>query len=210
MAIGVPCGIARAIQPSSDRETHIPGSTGLPPRPAVTWVPALHMDPRPPGARVRYIIIHDTETPGVSEARVIARHFRNPRAEVSAHFIIGKRGEVVQCVPETWRAWHAGESYLEGADHLNDESVGIELVNAQTGHDPFPDAQLDSLERLLSHLMVKHGVTWTHVLGHRQVTLKPDVKRDPADNFPWNRVAARVADRIAAFRSKGLANVGQH
>ena len=135
---------------------------------------------------------------------------RNPRAEVSAHFIIGKRGEVVQCVPETWRAWHAGESYLEGADHLNDESVGIELVNAQTGHDPFPDAQMDSLERLLSHLMVKHGVTWTHVLGHRQVTLKPDVKRDPADNFPWNRVAARVADRIAAFRSKGLANVGQH
>lgn len=167
------------------------------PKPPVTWVPAWHMDPRPPGSTIRYIILHDTETPGVSEARVIARHFRNPGSAVSAHFIIGKRGEILQCVPEAWRAWHAGESYVAGLDHLNDVSLGIELVNAQTGRDPFPAAQLASLESLLVHLMAAHGIPWSRVLGHRHITLKPDVKRDPADNFPWGRVAAHVTTRLA-------------
>lgn len=173
----------------------------VPSGPPVTWVPAWHMDPRPPGSVIRYIILHDTETPGVSEARVIARHFRNPGSAVSAHFIIGKRGEVLQCVPEAWRAWHAGESYIDGLDHLNDVSLGIELVNAQTGRDPFPAAQLASLESLLVHLMAVHGIPWSRVLGHRHITLKPDVKRDPADNFPWARVAARVSTRLARISS---------
>ena len=175
----------------------------VPPKPLVTWVPAWHMDPRPPGTQLRYIILHDTETPGVSEARVIARHFRNPDSSVSAHFIIGKRGEILQCVPEAWRAWHAGESYVAGLDHLNDVSLGIELVNAQTGRDPFPHAQLASLEALLAHLMTVHGIPWSRVLGHRQITLKPEVKRDPADNFPWSRVADGVARRLATLPRNG-------
>ncbi|MEB3186008.1 MAG: N-acetylmuramoyl-L-alanine amidase [bacterium] len=170
-------------------------------RPPMRWVPAWHADPRPAGSRIRYLILHDTETPGVSEARVIARHFRNPDSAVSAHFIIGKRGEILQCVPEEWRAWHAGESYLDGFDHLNDISLGIELVNAQTGHDPFPSAQLRSLEALLVYLMVRHEVPWSRVLGHRQVTLKPDMKRDPADNFPWALIGTAVRDQLARFEA---------
>jgi N-acetylmuramoyl-L-alanine amidase len=167
------------------------------------WVPAWHADPRPAVSLIRYLILHDTETPGVSEARVIARHFRNPDSAVSAHFIIGKRGEILQCVPEEWRAWHAGESYLDGFDHLNDISLGIELVNAQTGRDPFPGAQLRSLEGLLVHLMMRHEVPWSRVLGHRQVTLKPDVKRDPADNFPWARIETNVRSQLARFEAPG-------
>ena len=193
-------------RPARGADASVPASHTagtVPPKPPVTWIPAWHMDPRPPGASIRYIILHDTETPGVSEARVIARHFRNPDSGVSAHFIIGKRGEILQCVPEAWRAWHAGESYIAGLDHLNDVSLGIELVNAQTGRDPFPRVQIASLEALLAHLMTVHGIPWSRVLGHRQITLKPEVKRDPADNFPWTRVADGVARRLAAFPRNG-------
>ncbi|MEB3223995.1 MAG: peptidoglycan recognition family protein, partial [Candidatus Sericytochromatia bacterium] len=59
-----------------------------------------HQDDRPATATIDAIVIHDTETPGVTEARTIVNWFQHPRSFVSAHYIIGKRGELVQCVPD--------------------------------------------------------------------------------------------------------------
>ncbi|MBI6546030.1 MAG: N-acetylmuramoyl-L-alanine amidase [Cyanobacteria bacterium NC_groundwater_1444_Ag_S-0.65um_54_12] len=106
-------------------------------KPLVVWIPSPNYDDRPAGAVIDTIVIHDTETPGIRSARTIASHFANPRSGVSAHFIIGKGGEIVQCVDEAKRAFHAGPSLFRGRSHVNDFSIGIELVNAQTGRDPF-------------------------------------------------------------------------
>ena len=34
--------------------------------------------------------------------------FQNPRAKVSAHYVVGRRGSIVQCVHNEDIAWHAG------------------------------------------------------------------------------------------------------
>ena len=47
--------------------------------------------------------------------------------EVSAHLLVRRDGELVQFVPFTERAWHAGESRFRGRNRCNDFSIGIEL-----------------------------------------------------------------------------------
>ncbi|HEY9899643.1 MAG TPA: N-acetylmuramoyl-L-alanine amidase [Pantanalinema sp.] len=158
------------------------------PKPSVEWLLSPHADARPQGAAIDMIVIHDTETPGVRDARTIWRHFANPSSQVSAHYVIGKDGAIVQCVPDALRAWHAGESYYRGQDHLNDRSIGIELVNAQTGDDPFTNAQYRSLVQLVAHLVATHGIPLDRIVGHKDITLKPEVKKDPAVNFSFSRM----------------------
>jgi N-acetyl-anhydromuramyl-L-alanine amidase AmpD len=46
--------------------------------------------------------------------------FKDPRAEVSAHYVVGRRGHVAQCVRNKDIAWHAGDW------HYNRKSIGIE------------------------------------------------------------------------------------
>lgn len=166
-------------------------------KPDVTWLMAAHYDARPEGMPIDMIVIHDTETPGVRDARTIWRHFANPKSMVSAHYIIGKDGEIVQSVPDELRAWHTGESYYQGEDHLNDRSIGIELVNAQTGVDPFTNAQYKSLVRLVSYLVNVHDIPMDRIVGHKDITLKPEHKKDPAANFSWSRFMGGVRTTLA-------------
>lgn len=72
------------------------------------------------------------------------QHFLNPKAEASAHLVVGRDGSVTQCIPFTDVAWHAGVSKwtvyappttgIPGLprvyEGLNSHSIGIELVNA--------------------------------------------------------------------------------
>jgi N-acetylmuramoyl-L-alanine amidase len=173
----------------------------VPPKPPVTWIASPNFDARPPGSAIDTIVLHDTETPGISLARTIASHFASPRSGVSAHFIIGKGGEIVQCVPEEKRAFHAGPSLFRGRDRVNDFSLGIELVNGQTGRDPFTTAQYASLAGLVSHLAARFEIPRDRIVGHHDVTNRPAIKRDPAQNFDWDRLLLNFgAPRQASAR----------
>src|SRR3954452_4370723 len=46
---------------------------------------------------------------------------------VSSHFVIRRDGELIQFVPCTLRAWHAGASAWRGRERCNDFSIGIDL-----------------------------------------------------------------------------------
>jgi N-acetyl-anhydromuramyl-L-alanine amidase AmpD len=173
-----------------------------PPKPVLTLpiqqVESPNQDDRPAGTAIDTLIVHDTETPGVQKATTIANWFLNPKSEVSAHYVIGKAGEIVQCVPDEKRAWHAGPSHFEGREKVNDFSIGIELVNAQTGSDPFTDAQYASLIALTADLVSRYNIPLTRITGHRHVTNYPELKRDPADNFDWERYLVGVQEMLAS------------
>ena len=50
--------------------------------------------------------------------------------EVSAHYLIDRKGKVYQLVEENNIAYHAGKSSVpDGRTNVNDFSVGIEMVN---------------------------------------------------------------------------------
>jgi N-acetylmuramoyl-L-alanine amidase len=75
----------------------------------------------------KIIVIHFTY--GAS-ARSSANWFKdkNNRGS-SAHVVVDRSGEVIQCVPLNTVAWHAGDSRLRDLVGLNRYSIGIELAN---------------------------------------------------------------------------------
>jgi N-acetylmuramoyl-L-alanine amidase len=183
-----PIALGQSVPEPVVVEEHLLPTVELP----IIEMPSPHQDDRPPGTVIDAIVVHDTETPGVTEATTIVNWFKHPRSKVSAHYIIGKRGELIQCVPDARRAWHAGPSKLGDREKVNDFSIGIELVNAQTGRDPFTEAQHRTLALLTADLVMRYQIPLDRIVGHRDVTYYPKIKKDPADNFDWARYLADV------------------
>ena len=79
------------------------------------------------GLKPEYIVLHDTAS-GLKSDGSIA-WLTNPESKVSAHFVVGRAGDVTQLVPLNVRAFHAGKSIWRGRQFLNGFSIGIEIVN---------------------------------------------------------------------------------
>ena len=113
----------------------------------------------------------------------------DPKARVSAHYVIDQDGAILALVPEDRRAWHAGVAGWGSIDDVNGRSIGIELVNP--GHDwgyrPFPAAQIEALIALGTAIRARHGLPPWAVVGHSDVA--PARKIDPGELFPWALIA---------------------
>jgi N-acetylmuramoyl-L-alanine amidase len=142
------------------------------------------------------LILHYTGMPVDGEA---LQWLCNPVSEVSCHYFVFPDGHILQLVPERRRAWHAGVSAWGDNRDLNSCSIGIEI--AHPGHDgglpPYPDEQIEALTRLCRDICQRWRIAPDRVLGHSDVA--PDRKRDPGENFPWERLhAAGVGHWIKA------------
>lgn len=73
------------------------------------------------------IVLHDTA--GRMEAGTSVSWLCNPAAKASAHFVVGREGDVTQLAPTNVSTWHAGSSRFNGKTNVNGFSVGIEIVN---------------------------------------------------------------------------------
>jgi N-acetylmuramoyl-L-alanine amidase len=134
--------------------------------------------------RANFVILHHT---GDNSADASLGTLTSAFREVSAHYLVGRDGGIYQLVDERQRAWHAGESYWGGNTDLNSVSIGIELDN--NGREPFADAQIVSLLRLLEDITQRHRIPPANILGHADVA--PRRKVDPSGLFPWRTLAAR-------------------
>ena len=102
--------------------------------------------------------------------------------QVSAHCLIRRDGEVVQYVPFTARAWHAGVSQFDGREACNDFSIGIELEGTDT--DPYTDAQYRQLAAITRALLATYPrLTRERIAGHADIA--PGRKTDPGPAFDW-------------------------
>jgi N-acetylmuramoyl-L-alanine amidase len=144
--------------------------------------PSPNFGDRRDGARVELIVLHYTAMPTCAEA--LAR-LCDPAAEVSAHYLIDRDGTRLSLVAEDRRAWHAGAGAWGGRGDVNSRSIGVELVNA--GNEPFAQAQMAALERLLADLLTRHDLPPGAVIGHSDMA--PDRKGDPGPRFDWRRLA---------------------
>ena len=144
------------------------------------WVPSKNHNAR--GALV--IVIHATEQRSV-EASLDTLRTRNAQGRVSAHYLIGKDGEVYQLVSEKKRAWHAGGGSWGNITDLNSASIGIELDN--DGASEFPPAQVQALVALLADLCDRLDIPRRQVIAHAD--LAPARKTDPGARFPWRTLA---------------------
>lgn len=130
---------------------------------------------------IQGIVIHVT---GPGSMAGMASWFKNPSSQVSAHFGIGKNGEVHQYVEVGDSAWHAGilnrpdmsnplvASWVSQGVNPNRCTIGIELLLAGPAEPliEYPDMQA-ALNRLLLWLQVNTGVPLerAYVIGHYQI-----------------------------------------
>ena len=132
--------------------------------------------------QIRFIVFHYTGMKNESEA---VNRLTNIESEVSCHYLIKKNGRIVTIVPDSYIAWHAGESSWGKYKSLNKNSIGIEITNP--GHEfnykKFTKKQIGSLVKLSRFLIKKYKINLKNILGHSDIA--PERKKDPGEKFPW-------------------------
>lgn len=144
--------------------------------------PSPNFGARRAGARPDLVVLHYT---AMDTAQAALTRLSDPEFEVSAHYLIGRCGQIWQLVDEEQRAWHAGAGSWGGVDDVNSRSIGIELSNS--GAEPFSEPLMSSLEALLTDIMARRDIPPQNVIGHSDMA--PTRKRDPGPRFDWQRLA---------------------
>jgi len=110
--------------------------------------------------------------------------YTGPRQYASAHYMIGREGEILEMVPLTNQAYHAGKSEWHGKKSCNGFMVGIENIG-EYGVE-FTDKQYESNARLCAQLMTEYGFGLNMITGHEFVS--PGRKKDPGPTFNWQHL----------------------
>jgi N-acetyl-anhydromuramoyl-L-alanine amidase len=162
-------------------------------------VPSPNCDDRPDPADIALIVVHGISLPpGEYGGSGIVELFTNrldaaehpyyatiAALRVSSHFLIRRDGALLQFVPCSRRAWHAGASQWNGRERCNDFSIGIEVEG--TDDEAYTDAQYDVLAALIDALCARYPIE--DVVGHSDIA--PGRKTDPGPAFDWTRLARR-------------------
>jgi len=144
--------------------------------------------PKRHSKKIKFIIIHYT---GMKKESSAIRKLCNSKSKVSSHYFIKNNGKILNLVPVTYIAWHAGVSCWKGAKSLNKNSIGIEVNNPghHHGYKNFSKKQIISLIRLIKYLIKKYKIQKKNILGHSDIA--PNRKKDPGEKFPWNKLAKK-------------------
>ena len=137
-------------------------------------------------ANIKFIIIHYT---GMQSKRASIERLKSKIHKVSCHYLIDRKGQIIQMVPDNKVAWHAGKSKWKNFENLNENSIGIELVNKghEFGYQNFSNRQIKSLINLLKSLKKKYRIKKKNFLGHSDIA--PLRKIDPGEKFPWEKLS---------------------
>lgn len=111
---------------------------------------------------VQDIVIHYVGNPG-STAQQNRDYYANPSSDVSSHFVIGLKGEIIQCIP-----LHEKSS---ASNHRNKDTISIEVCHPDESG-KFTDASYDSLVKLTAWLCEICDLDSDDVIRHYDITGK--------------------------------------
>jgi N-acetyl-anhydromuramyl-L-alanine amidase AmpD len=111
-------------------------------------------------ATIDAIVIHDTEGRFIGSIRVLQR----AATRGSAHFVVSRRGQIVQLVPVPDVAWHAGNAWW------NLHSIGIEH-EGWAGRKAYTETEYRASAQLAAYLAHRWSIPIdrTHIIGHAEV-----------------------------------------
>ena len=135
---------------------------------------------------IKFLIIHYT---GMQSEIESIKRLKNIKTKVSCHYLINKKGRITQMVKDNKVAWHAGKSKWQSFKNLNENSIGIELVNKghEFGYENFSKIQIKNLINLCKNLKKKYIIKTENILGHSDIA--PLRKLDPGEKFPWKKLS---------------------
>jgi N-acetylmuramoyl-L-alanine amidase len=148
--------------------------------------PSPNFDERTGLGHPDMIVLHYTGMPSADDA---LHRLCDPKARVSAHYLVLETGSVLQLVPEGKRAWHAGAASWGGDTDVNSRSIGIEIANPghEFGYPEFSRRQIAALIMLCRAILTRHIIRPENIVAHSDVA--PNRKQDPGEKFPWRRLA---------------------
>ena len=156
--------------------------------------------------RIKTIVLHYTVSDNARSIQLLTK------GNVSAHYLIMKNNDakIYNLVPESQRAWHAGNGEFAGRTILNDTSIGIEIVNdgiqkqyrsalkknadgtQNLDYHPyehfveFDEIQIKKVAQLVQDIATRYDIRAKNIIGHSD--LAPSRKIDPGAKFPWQRL----------------------
>lgn len=132
------------------------------------------------------IVIHYVGNPGTS-AQANRNWYANPSSNVSSHFIVGLKGEIIQCIP-----LHEKSS---ASNHRNSDTISIEVCHPDASG-KFNAATYDSLVDLTAWLVKSCGLTVDNVIRHYDVTGKECPRYYVRNEDAWNQFKADVKEKL--------------
>ena len=151
--------------------------------------------------RIKSIVLHYTVSDNARSIKTLTK------GQVSAHYLILDHDDnkIYNLVPESERAWHAGDGGFAGRTILNDTSIGIEIVNSgikpeyqnalkngELNYHPyehyveFDELQIKKVGQLVQDLAKRYNISPKNIIGHADMA--PSRKIDPGAKFPWQRL----------------------
>lgn len=123
--------------------------------------------------KIKYIVIHYVGAEGGAEQN--CKYFQKQYRGASAHYFVGHKGEIWQCVADANVAWHCGSS--TGYKHKecrNDNSIGIEMCCRKSANGTwyFEEETVKAAIKLTKTLMKNYNVPASNVIRHYDVTGK--------------------------------------
>jgi len=157
-------------------------------------VKSPNQDSRPLNQNISLIVIHSISLPPNKFGNSYIEDFFSNKLEikkdryfkeiqnlkVSSHFLIKRKGELIQFVSCLNRAWHAGKSSWGNMTNCNDFSIGIELEGSDII--AYEDIQYEVLIKLIKSLYNNYPIA--DIVGHKDIA--PCRKTDPGKFFDWN------------------------
>ena len=133
---------------------------------------------------VRNIVIHYVGNPGTT-AQQNRDYYANPSSEVSSHFVIGLKGEIIQCIP-----LHEKSS---ASNHRNKDTISIEVCHPDESG-KFTDASYQSLVKLTAWLLDVCDLDSNDVIRHYDITGKQCPLYFVTNDGEWKKFINAVED----------------
>ena len=161
-----------------------------------------------PRTNVHTIIVHAVSGPSCLLGRIVYsgapgnaqrwKRFFDNHPFLGIHYVVDRDGVVLASTPEDRTANHALGN--------NDGTIGIELVHAGDGVEPFGDKQIDALITLIKSIRTRHKIPIENIKSHAEVdkrtftcagqTIKS--RLDPGANFPWAKLRAALKNSTSS------------
>ncbi len=135
----------------------IPPGSGHAIKPPVISSPSPNFASRQ-GHVIQELVLHNTDGPLAPSLAQL----KNVQAQVSAHYVVDRTGQIYQLVDDSNTAWHSGNKLV------NQQSIGIEIVAWKTAAG-MTAAQEASLIALAKYVLDAYDIPLAAVVPHRSI-----------------------------------------
>lgn len=140
---------------------------------------------------IKYIVVHYVGATG--DAKANCNYFYDTYRGASAHYFVGHKGDIWQCVDDKDIAWHCGAKKYYHDTCRNSNSIGVEMCcKKKDGKWYFEEKTVDSTVELVKYLMEKYNVPESRVIRHYDVTHKSCPEPYVKDSKAWKSFKARL------------------